>query len=143
MMPCGKRSSWIAGMTRAVAARRRAMTLVELLVVVAIMLMLAAVAIPAMRPSMEGRKTREAARAINVYLSSARNRAIESGRPVGVQIERDIASNLSLAGVTLYQVEVPLPYSARRPRPACSCGTIRRGGDRRRAEDRHRLRRHG
>jgi len=84
------------------------MTLIELLVVISIMLLLAVVAIPAMRPALSTRQTREAARSINVYLGAARNRAVETGRPVGVEIVRD--PNLTLAGTTLYQVEIPPPY---------------------------------
>ena len=63
---------------------RRGVTLIELLVVVSIMLIVTVIAVPAMKPALENRKIREAARAVNVYLGSARNHAIELGRPVGV-----------------------------------------------------------
>jgi type II secretory pathway pseudopilin PulG len=85
------------------------MTLLELLVVVSIMMLLAVISVRAMRSPLEARRTREAARSIGVYFSSARNRAMEAGRPVGVEIARD--PNLLLAGTTLYQVEVPPPYA--------------------------------
>ena len=88
---------------------RRGMTLIELLVVVSIVLILTVAAIPALRPALEGRQIREAARAVNVYLSSARNRAQQSGRPFGVEMERD--PNMVLACRTMYQVEVPSPYA--------------------------------
>ncbi len=88
---------------------RRGLTLIELLVVVSIMMLLVVVAIPRMRPAMETRRIREAARAINVYLCSARSRAIESGRPWGVRIVRD--GSMALAGLRLIQVEVPPPYA--------------------------------
>jgi type II secretory pathway pseudopilin PulG len=87
---------------------RRGLTLIELLVVVSIMMLLVVITVPRMRPAMENRRIREAARAINVYLSSARSRAIETGRPCGVAIVRD--DNLPLAGSKLIQVEVPEPY---------------------------------
>ena len=62
----------------------RGFTLIEMLIVITIMLILVGAAATAMRPATEGRRIREAARAINVYLSSARNRAMETGRPCGV-----------------------------------------------------------
>jgi type II secretory pathway pseudopilin PulG len=84
------------------------LTLIELLVVVSIMMLLVVMTVPRMRPAMEIRRIREAARAVNVYLSSARNRAIETGRAWGVAIVRD--GNSPLAGSKLIQLEVPLPY---------------------------------
>jgi len=91
------------------SSARRGVTLVELLVVIGIMLILATIAIPAMRPLTEGRRVREAARAINVYLGRARSRAIESGRPCGVMFER--LERQPNACVLLRQAEVPPPYS--------------------------------
>lgn len=95
--------------TRREGVGRRGLTLIELLVVVSIMMVLVVVTVPRMRPAMENRRIREAARAVNVYLGSARSRAIESGRPWGVAIVRD--GNLALAGAKLIQVEVPPPYA--------------------------------
>jgi len=110
-------------------ATRRGMTLVELLVVVSILLLIALMAIPAVRPGLEGQRIREAARMVNVFLGNARNRAEESGRPFGIEIERlgadqyRLMGDLSLgvqanavvgqplAGVVLHQVEVPPPYA--------------------------------
>jgi len=91
------------------ARGRRGLTLIELLVVISIMMVLAVIAIRSMGPGMEERRIREAARGVNVFISSARFRAIENGRPFGVRFERD--PNLLLAGVTLTQVEVPPPYA--------------------------------
>lgn len=102
---------------------QRGITLIELLVVVSIMMLLALVAVPMMRPAMENRQVRETARAINVFLSSVRNRAIESGRPCGVLIQRmrlvnpnDTSKTLqftqhSQSGVALQQIEIPPPYT--------------------------------
>jgi len=88
---------------------RQGVTLIELLVVVSILLILTAIALPRIQPAMESREIREAARAINVYLGAARNRAIEIRRPVGVLIQRfETQRN---AGTVLQQVEIPLPYS--------------------------------
>ena len=66
----------------------RGFTLIELLVVVVIIMILLGVMIPAMRPAMESRRTREAARGVNVFLSRARIRAMESGLSCGVLFER-------------------------------------------------------
>jgi type II secretory pathway pseudopilin PulG len=84
------------------------MTLIELLIVVSLLLLLVIFAIPAVRPGLDAQRLREAARMVNVFLGNARNRAEESGRPYGVEIER-VASQ-PLASVRLYQVEVPPPY---------------------------------
>jgi hypothetical protein len=81
---------------------------VELLVIVSILVLLTAIAIPAMRPALEGRRIREAARAVNAYLGSARNRALETGRPCGVMLHR--VSTLPQCAMELDQVEVPPPY---------------------------------
>jgi hypothetical protein len=58
---------------------------------------------------MQGRRPREAARAVNVYFSVARNRALELGRPVGVVIEP--LSNQPLAAMVLSQFEAAPPYA--------------------------------
>jgi len=89
--------------------RRRGFTLVELLVVISIMLLLLSLTATMIRPASEGRRQREAARAINVYLASARNRAMETGRPCGV-----IFRNAGGFATTLEQCEVP----------PCFCGEL-------------------
>jgi len=94
---------------RVPGSARRGVTLVELLVVIGIMLILATITIPAMRTLTEGRRVREAARAINVYFGRARSRAVESGRPCGVMLER--LERQPDACVVLRQAEVPPPYS--------------------------------
>ncbi len=88
---------------------RCGMTLIELLVVISIMMLLAVVTIPALRPAMENRRIREAPRSVSVFLSAAQNRATEGNRSFGIELERD--PNLVLGCRTLYQVEVPTPYA--------------------------------
>ena len=89
--------------------RRSGVTLVELLIVVMVMLMITAVTIPAISPALEGRKTREAARMVEVFLNGARNRAIEKGHPVGVMITPD--ENEPSQCIALTYVEQPPPYA--------------------------------
>ena len=89
--------------------RRSGVTLVELLIVILVMLMITAVTVPAIRPALEGRKTREAARIVEVFLNGARNRAIESGHPVGVLIEPDEFEPSQC--IALSYVEQPDPYA--------------------------------
>ncbi len=83
--------------------------MVELLVVLSILVLLAAMSIPAMRPMLEGRRIREACRAVNVYCGSARGRAKEIGRPCGVVLRR--FDGLPQAAMVLEQAEVPPPYA--------------------------------
>ena len=90
------------------ATLRRGMTLVELLVVIFIILLVAAIMLPRLQPIMDHGKIREAARAIQLYLSSARNQAIVSGRSCGVLIEPLPADNG--CSMTLKQVETPAAY---------------------------------
>ncbi len=84
------------------------MSLVELLVVMVIILIVAAATIPRLRPEIDRNRIREAARSIQLYLSSARNQAMATGRSCGVQIERLPAENG--CSMALTQVETPVNY---------------------------------
>ncbi|HUY90002.1 MAG TPA: prepilin-type N-terminal cleavage/methylation domain-containing protein [Pirellulales bacterium] len=95
--------------SRDVGRPRRGVTLVELLVVILVMLMITAVTLPAMRPALEGRKIREAARMVEVFLSGARNRAMQTGHAFGVLIKPD-EHNPSQC-IELSYVEQPPPYT--------------------------------
>ena len=97
------------GRQRPAHDRRRGVTLIELLVVMGIMMMLAVIAIPRVRPAVEARRGREAARALSVYVSSARVRALETGRPAGIMIHRFSAA--PQCSMNVDQVEVPPPYA--------------------------------
>ncbi len=79
-----------------------------MLVVITIMMILVAAAATMMQPGTESRRTREAARMVNVYLSSARNRAMETGRPCGV-----IFRNFGTPGFAMNadQCEVPACFA--------------------------------
>lgn len=104
---------------------RRGITLVELLVVITIMMILAAIVLPQLKFGTEGQKIRESARIVSTYLNAARNKAIETGRPCGVMFERidelTIDSNIdgdpsttepdsSVASVQMSLIQVPAPY---------------------------------
>jgi prepilin-type N-terminal cleavage/methylation domain-containing protein len=89
---------------------RRGVTLVEMLIVISIMVILMVGAFKVMQP-LADRRVREAARAVNVYISSARNRAIEIGRPCGVIFRRATSLNMPAAAMVLDQCEVPPPYA--------------------------------
>jgi prepilin-type N-terminal cleavage/methylation domain-containing protein len=91
---------------------RRGFTLVEMLIVIGIMLMLVTAAMTIMPAASEGRRTREAARGINVYLSTARNRAMETGRPCGVTFHCFVSGTTSIpCALNVDQCEDPPPYS--------------------------------
>lgn len=87
---------------------RSALTLVELLVVIGIMLILAAVSVPAMRPAMENRRIREAARMTNMYITRARYRAMQTGQICGVELVR---AGQPEGCVQIRQVQVPPAFT--------------------------------
>ena len=106
----------------------RAMTMIELLVVITVIMVLTAVMIPTIRYQNRNRALREAERQLNAYIGSAQARAQQLGRPVGIWIERFRNEALPpIAGaapalnpalpadanyaVTVYIAEVPLPYA--------------------------------
>ncbi len=88
---------------------RRGMTMIELVVVLSILVLLMALAIPAMRGPLGSRRIREASRSINVYFGSARVRAKQLGRSCGVVIER--MEGQPECSMLLRQAEVPPPYA--------------------------------
>ncbi len=89
---------------------RRGVTLVEMLIVISIIVILTAASLKLIAPA-EDRRVREAARAVNVYISSARSRAIELGRPCGVIFRRANGTNFPTASTMLDQCEVPPTYA--------------------------------
>ncbi len=97
---------------------RRGLTLIELLIVIGVLVALVAVAAPNLRPAVESRRMREAARQVSTYFSSARSRAIELNRPCGVMIERFAGD--PRVGMVLHQVETPPPYAGESLGAVCS-----------------------
>lgn len=92
-----------------IARHSRGITLVELLVVVSILVLLGAMVVPNLAPNMETRRLREAARGVDVFLASAKARAITNGRPVGVMITP--AENNPYAALRLSLAEMPEVYA--------------------------------
>ncbi|MEE2706815.1 MAG: prepilin-type N-terminal cleavage/methylation domain-containing protein [Planctomycetota bacterium] len=88
---------------------RRGVTLLELLVVVFILAILLAVAIPVFTPSQQEESLREAARSVYAALGMARNRAIENGRPYGIRF--DPLRGTVHGSAQLSFVGVPPPYA--------------------------------
>ena len=92
----------------------RAMTMIELLVVITIIMVLTAVMIPTIRYQYRNRALREAERQLNAFIGSAQARAQQLGRPVGIWIERVAGDDTMVRAnhsVSVYLAEVPLPYS--------------------------------
>lgn len=69
-------------------ASRHGMTLVELLVVIAVMVMLIAVSVPYFKPMLESQRSAGGARAVSLALERARFRAIEEDRTFGIEFMR-------------------------------------------------------
>jgi len=114
-----------------VGARRRAVprggtTLLELMVVVLIILSITAITIPVVAPAVQARRTREAARLFTTFLNAARNRAIESGRPAGVWLERMPAYPEAVSNI--FMAEVPPPYSGDFSDSQVACFVANRSG---------------
>lgn len=89
------------------AASRGAFTLIELLVIVGIVLLLTMVTVRAVVPNTEARRIRESARLVDQFIHGARARAIETGRPFGVQI----VPRADGKAFTLEYIHVPAPYA--------------------------------
>ncbi|TWU45525.1 hypothetical protein Q31b_06990 [Novipirellula aureliae] len=91
----------------------KAFTLIELLIVLFIMSVLAAIALPTAKGLIEDQKGSRAARSIIAFFDVARSRAIAEGRYVGVRIERlDTATAFGqAASVQLRQLTGVPPYS--------------------------------
>lgn len=103
-------------MGRRFTTRHGGLTLVELLVVLAIVVMISSVSIPLLNNSIHERRQREAARLLNNFIEGAKVRAAQMGRPVGVIFEPESAITPHQEPVTLdacvvvSYVEQPPPY---------------------------------
>lgn len=114
MMTCSSLTTDHAARNRSAPAvrRRRAVTLLELVVVIGILAVLMSIAIPKMRYGVRDRKLREASRELASIIRRAKARAIEIGRPAGIWIERrDDTAAGARQGVRVHLCEVPPPFS--------------------------------
>src|SRR6476660_1917264 len=96
--------------------RRPAFTLLASLIVVTIILILLAVALPLIRYSLDESKVREASRQLSSHLSLAKSRASSSGRPcglwlIGEQVGNPNATPGSFQTTQLFVAEVPAAYA--------------------------------
>jgi prepilin-type N-terminal cleavage/methylation domain-containing protein len=90
----------------------RGFTLIEIMVVLVIVMLLAGMILTAIRPALEARRMREAARSVSTMLYQAKARAVETGRPFGIWIERSDNSDPNApSSRTLYFAESPPMYA--------------------------------
>lgn len=103
---------------------RRGLTLVELLVVITILTLVTAAAVPLIAPATQQRKIREAARILSDVFAGAQARAVAAGRPVGVWLQRigdrpranRVQANTA---IDLFYCQVPPPYTGDTTNAVC------------------------
>ena len=91
-------------------AKKKALTLTELVVVIAVIVVLTAITVPLVQPVVKGRDAREGGRQLNVFLAAAQTRAMELGRPVGIWLVKERIGN-DIRSTRIHMAEVPPPYS--------------------------------
>ncbi|MFN0022091.1 MAG: Tfp pilus assembly protein FimT/FimU [Pirellulaceae bacterium] len=94
----------------------RGFTLMEMLIVIAIMLLLVIATLPRIKQTLEDSKVRESSRQLNSYIAMAKSRAAATGRPCGIYlVSEKIGDPTAYPGIyqssQLFLAEVPPPYS--------------------------------
>ena len=93
-------------------SRSRGLTLMELLVVVAVMVILLGAALPLLKIGLAGRRTREVSRQLGTYVELAKSATAETGREAGLILQVDALPENGLPYVSqLYLAETPRPYA--------------------------------
>ena len=101
---------------RTIAAYRRAgMTLVELLVVVAILGLLAVAVLPILSNTADARRTREATRIITSYIAKAHSRAIGKTEWAGFWLAPPASNTAAPFAIDLFMASVPTAYRGNTP----------------------------
>ena len=90
--------------------RRAGMSLVELLVVVAILGLLAVTVLPTLSTSAEARRTREAARIVSSYIAKAQSRAISKTEWAGFWLTTPISNPSANFSMDFYLADVPAVF---------------------------------
>src|SRR5262245_16552689 len=116
---CRSRQQAAGGRTLHCAARglRPAFTLIELLIVIAIISAVTVATVPMLVPALDIRRIRESARLVNTVFSQAQSEAVAKGRSVGVWIDKlRVGDPTALkvegqAAKDLFLCEVPQPYA--------------------------------
>ncbi|HHM12166.1 MAG TPA: hypothetical protein ENJ16_01330 [Planctomycetaceae bacterium] len=97
---------------QSVSAPSSGATLIELLIVMGILAILMAVAIPTLRYATKDRTIREGARELVAFIERAKARAVELDRPAGIWIQRqDATAAGAQRGVRVFLCETPPPFS--------------------------------
>lgn len=119
-MPCGAnavearaaRTLFVRHSSLVIRHSRPALTLIELLVTIVIMVTVLAGVLPLVSPNNNSRKIREGSRQLNTLFSQAQAQAARDGRPVGVAF-REFGTGGSFSGVALeaYLIAAPPAYA--------------------------------
>lgn len=116
-----------SGQARATTKRPRltrrftGLTLVELMVVVGIILLLLTIVVPRVQPDLEQIAVRDAARNLQVLLTSARIKAVDAGQFVAVMFHRDDTNPAICRVVT--SIEAPIDNYSEGPQAFVRVGT--------------------
>ena len=114
---------------RSMARQARGYTLVEILVVLFVLMLLAAIALPTVKDLLSNQKTSRAARNLTAFIDKVRSRAIAEQRPFGILIERGVGSNdpyglsqsirvRQIAGVPPYSGDASNAFATLFPHPS-------------------------